>query len=253
MELYHYGVKRRSGRYPYGSGERPFQGETKKEIREGVRKAKSRGRMSKRKDGSFWNSHEIANKMDYNLTNKEGQKSIHKLKSLSDSLDSEVKEFPNTFKQEFNNAVKTRGFKKDVYDRLYENSKGSSIDSKDFYNRLDRAIFDTALSEKYAPKTTGNMKKLESDIDNYKHALNEEVNHLLGKIGTEKIPRVKGGPTYGDVLKRIFEYQSMGDWKNNILERYDDIVGDEIYRIISNNTGLSGSYSLAEYNKLYRK
>lgn len=26
-ELYHYGIKRRSGRYPYGSGDRPFQGE----------------------------------------------------------------------------------------------------------------------------------------------------------------------------------------------------------------------------------
>lgn len=26
-ELYHYGIKRRSGRYPYGSGERPFQGD----------------------------------------------------------------------------------------------------------------------------------------------------------------------------------------------------------------------------------
>lgn len=25
MELYHYGIKRRSGRYPYGSGERPYQ------------------------------------------------------------------------------------------------------------------------------------------------------------------------------------------------------------------------------------
>lgn len=25
QELYHYGVKRRSGRYPYGSGDRPFQ------------------------------------------------------------------------------------------------------------------------------------------------------------------------------------------------------------------------------------
>lgn len=24
-EIYHYGIKRRSGRYPYGSGERPFQ------------------------------------------------------------------------------------------------------------------------------------------------------------------------------------------------------------------------------------
>lgn len=25
-EIYHFGVKHRSGRYPYGSGERPYQG-----------------------------------------------------------------------------------------------------------------------------------------------------------------------------------------------------------------------------------
>lgn len=32
-DLYHYGVKQRSGRYPYGSGERPFQGDPKKAVK----------------------------------------------------------------------------------------------------------------------------------------------------------------------------------------------------------------------------
>lgn len=32
-ELYHYGVKRRSGRYPYGSGERPYQGSERNQHR----------------------------------------------------------------------------------------------------------------------------------------------------------------------------------------------------------------------------
>lgn len=32
-ELYHYGIKRRSGRYPYGSGEDPYQGESKAKRR----------------------------------------------------------------------------------------------------------------------------------------------------------------------------------------------------------------------------
>lgn len=38
-EIYHYGVKRRSGRYPYGSGERPYQGEDVKRLREQQRLA----------------------------------------------------------------------------------------------------------------------------------------------------------------------------------------------------------------------
>lgn len=35
-ELYHFGIKRRSGRYPYGSGERPYQGEKTNVVRKGV-------------------------------------------------------------------------------------------------------------------------------------------------------------------------------------------------------------------------
>lgn len=37
-ELFHYGMPKRSGRYPYGSGERPFQSEQKKRINESRRK-----------------------------------------------------------------------------------------------------------------------------------------------------------------------------------------------------------------------
>lgn len=32
-EIFHYGIKRRSGRYPYGSGDRPFQSEMKKKVK----------------------------------------------------------------------------------------------------------------------------------------------------------------------------------------------------------------------------
>lgn len=41
-ELYHYGVKRRSGRYPYGSGGRPYQSEE--------RKAKENAKSSDKKE-----------------------------------------------------------------------------------------------------------------------------------------------------------------------------------------------------------
>lgn len=32
-ELTHFGIKRRSGRYPYGSGERPYQDQEKSKTR----------------------------------------------------------------------------------------------------------------------------------------------------------------------------------------------------------------------------
>lgn len=247
-ELYHFGIKRRSGRYPWGSGERPYQREIKREINEGAKKAKSGGRMSKHKDGGFWNSHEIAYKMGYNLTNKEGSESIRKLKILSDSLNTKVEELPRTFREEFNNFSKKPGFKKDVYDQMNKDSKGSTIDPKDFYRKLESAVWATALSRKYAPETARNMEKLDYDIDDYKHTLSKEVDRLIGEIGSQKISRVNGGTTYGDVISRILEHQTMGDWKNSILERYSEDIGPLIYDAYRNS-----SYSLEEYNRIYRR
>ena len=40
-ELYHFGIPRRSGRYPWGSGDRPYQGMSRSEIKE-ARKEKER-------------------------------------------------------------------------------------------------------------------------------------------------------------------------------------------------------------------
>lgn len=43
-ELYHYGIPRRSGRYPYGSGDRPYQSISRKEINR-VLKGRKRGEI----------------------------------------------------------------------------------------------------------------------------------------------------------------------------------------------------------------
>lgn len=40
-EIYHYGIKRRSGRYPYGSGDRPYQGEDVKRLRSQLKEEKA--------------------------------------------------------------------------------------------------------------------------------------------------------------------------------------------------------------------
>lgn len=74
-ELYHYGMPRRSGRYPYGSGSRPFQSLTKMQIK-GINKkkelAKSVGRKLTKKEAMS------KNEDDQNgLTMKKGQKVQH--------------------------------------------------------------------------------------------------------------------------------------------------------------------------------
>lgn len=61
-ELCHYGIKRRSGRYPYGSGDRPFQSATRSEIRK-LEKGKERSQI-------FRNQHTIPKGTNVYLVSK---------------------------------------------------------------------------------------------------------------------------------------------------------------------------------------
>lgn len=61
-ELYHYGIKRRSGRYKWGSGERPYQSATKSEIKR-LEKGKERPEI-------FRNEHIVSKGTTVYLINK---------------------------------------------------------------------------------------------------------------------------------------------------------------------------------------
>lgn len=58
QELYHYGVKRRSGRYPYGSGDRPFQSNKAERLR--IRKEKNVQAGRERLQNRIKNANKIA-------------------------------------------------------------------------------------------------------------------------------------------------------------------------------------------------
>lgn len=47
MELYHYGIKQRSGRYPWGSGKRPYQSEEEKAEKKKQNSAKRKETLKK--------------------------------------------------------------------------------------------------------------------------------------------------------------------------------------------------------------
>lgn len=111
LELYHYGVKRRSGRYKWGSGDRPYQGIVKgtiakvkqkkavKKRNENLKKAREKAAENRKlaadKDRVL-RSGSAKEVMRYKgkLTNKELQEAVTRLnleKSLSDLASKEVK------------------------------------------------------------------------------------------------------------------------------------------------------------------
>lgn len=68
-DLLHFGIKRRSGRYPYGSGNRPFQGEP-------------RGKKRKNKESDRRKQEEEASKKSITYSKKEFQSKEEKKKFL---------------------------------------------------------------------------------------------------------------------------------------------------------------------------
>lgn len=134
-ELYHFGIKRRSGRYPYGSGDRPFQSiksatkrkaltaAVKKKIRDTAReKAQERSDIDKQAGKLASSEYKEAERIKTarrrtkrnvrSLSDAELKKSIERLrdeKTLRDLIDADTNPNWKTAKQITNEAAKTVG------------------------------------------------------------------------------------------------------------------------------------------------
>lgn len=110
-ELYHFGIKRRSGRYPYGSGDRPFQSENGRRLKDksgnlNIKELKRRGIIrnvltgedrtirdykdksisDKLKDEDF-TLRKGSNLSRLSLSELENEKNIRKYVSISDNVE----------------------------------------------------------------------------------------------------------------------------------------------------------------------
>ena len=110
-ELYHYGIKRRSGRYPWGSGERPYQGDN---ISASKRKSSAKKALTK-----------SVSKEEYEEA---------KQKAIKSGKASEVAKFKDDLSnKEFNDAL----------NRIQMEEKLSSYSEKEAYKgyyAIDRAM-----------------------------------------------------------------------------------------------------------------
>lgn len=134
MDLYHFGIKRRSGRYPFGSGDRPFQsisGHSKKRIAKAVKKnikeaAKEKAAAQKETDKQIAKKvseeyereeaikrNRLKTKRNVrSLSNDELKKSIERLrdeKTLKDLIDEDTHPKTKMAKEITRDAIKTVG------------------------------------------------------------------------------------------------------------------------------------------------
>lgn len=85
-ELYHYGIPRKSGRYPYGSGKEPYQSNPKKRR---LNKDESASKATSRQPESIWAKHrkiqaEKKAAKDREVKKTAAEKPRSKAKSMSD-------------------------------------------------------------------------------------------------------------------------------------------------------------------------
>lgn len=116
MEFYHYGIPRKSGRYPFGSGDRPFQGlkgfaksrAINKAVKAGTKKVVSKtGTIDEKRAEDIKQVQErrATRRNIRTLSDEELRRNIQRLrdeKTLKDLLDKDV----NKGKQAMNDALK---------------------------------------------------------------------------------------------------------------------------------------------------
>lgn len=128
-ELYHYGIKRRSGRYPYGSGENPYQGEPSKQKRKTYgelgtieklklkhkQKAKVKAKEKAEKDAAK-KAKEEAKKAEEKKLENEKKPESEKVKTMTD--------------EEIVNAINRLRLEQSYLKLIQENSPASSNQNK---------------------------------------------------------------------------------------------------------------------------
>lgn len=144
QELYHYGMPRRSGRYKWGSGDRPFQG-----MEGGIKRAKLTKEQRK----------ELANKA-FSRTQKQGKDKPNI--SPAESMVKNTKSIVNNAEDIARKANDIRNRKKDQDRRKQFQSEASKMSNDELRKAVERMnLEDAYVSKKSSRYSDGKNKALE--------------------------------------------------------------------------------------------
>lgn len=120
-ELYHYGTPRHSGRYPWGSGDRPYQGDKpySKLLKQNIKSGKDKANVSPL---------EKATKTGVSLTTG-AQDTVRSLKKFSKLLTTkEQRDFSNMSDQELKNVIGRIRLESDLNSLLSQSESSNTFD-----------------------------------------------------------------------------------------------------------------------------
>lgn len=222
-DLIHYGVKRRSGRYPWGSGDRPYQSDAKKAIDRGVRNINTIHPAYKQ----FPKSHQIAIATEHK--ERIFRDNYEKITDTTQRLQDMTEDFTNYENsqpyKEIKSAVKSTDFKRELDERLRDAiNNGREVEEDVFYQTGLKLLTDKR--REYMPDTSklfDDISKLEIE---YLKTIESEIRKILDDtkgIGSQRIKKIRDEYiTYGDVIEQIIKNQSNRSWS--------DYADGEIFR-----------------------
>lgn len=240
-DLLHYGVKRRSGRYPWGSGEHPYQSDAKRAIDKAVR------RTDKRNDPkNIALQGTVKNRIASNVKNSHnmfGEKS-EEIRKRKDDLNRMIYESETVSRSEMKKAIKDPKLREEVDQYIQMNEKffeEYKLDPKQNRNNSFRDFaYDVLLNEndmmdKWFPETKKLLKEIDKSQEEYKNIIKGEVSRILSDtkgISSERISRVKNEYiTYGDIVDQILKRRTTTNFAQFAEGNVLDVIYDELSRM----------------------
>lgn len=218
-ELCHYGVKRKSGRYPWGSGERPFQGDKLSA------KAIKLAQKGKKRDSNYFTQ---------DRTIPKGT-TMYRTTPMNNEKDSGYKYV--TYIQEDRDLY--RGSYADSIKENYGKSEDSKLYENTYTLKSDLKIPSRATLKQAQLAAMSDPKVRKDAIDSYsKKVVKSETLDLILNYGEDWEKEAK-----------IWEKQI----SNDFMSKYGSMTPDELFILNSRAIATSPSYRNAVINNLKKK
>lgn len=229
-DLLHYGIKRRSGRYPWGSGKNPYQSDAKRAIDKAVRRTDKRNDpRSIALNGSVYSR--ISNNVK-DTHNMFGEKS-DSIKKMHDELNSKIYQAENSAIHETKKLSSDPSFRRELDRHMEKNIYDKATGLNDFI--YDKIIMNEDNRHKYFPETDKIIKQLDIDQEKYKETIRGEIKNILDKtrdISSKQISQIKTEQlTYGDIINRILAQKISMDWAQRGDSNLQNVVYEELKKI----------------------
>lgn len=250
--LMHYGIKEKSGRYKWGSGDRPYQ-RLETNILRAVANTKQKDYSNLGPYAKNIHANDIAKNMS--IMRDIDRKDVDRVLDCAARASSSYTQLTDTVGIEQKELFKNQEFRDELEKRLFDDL-GVGCDDSDYY---DMVLFDNAhdlLNDekylKYLPETQKAISKFNTAINDYYDTAKNITADIVNEIGDKTVIETKEySLKYSDVVNRKLLNDTDDGWVSYMARHgVEAAVFDSG---VSLSDIKSERFSMEDYNKRHSK